>query len=332
MKVIEFFESVTIYKLFIGVILIPTFIGFCTLGLVQHKGTRYMATHEVDVGISIGGEPSGTITIALFGRDVPRTVRNFIGLATTGVDHEGKTLKYEGTTIHKIVRAYVLQGGDVFKGSDNPDGLPGNGAISIYGPTFKDENFLINHAFPGTVSMANAGPDTNACQFFLTLRATTFLDGKHVVFGKVIDNLELLHKIEKLEMDKDGKPILDVVMFKFAVRPLQSPYYISDDPYNVWSWLKTMALPVVFCLGVCSLFTYFMTSLDQSIAAEEALFDLAQKQGSGKKSGRNHSTDSEGEPETTVRRRRGRDDSIDGAEEVTMEAEDSKPADTPKDK
>jgi len=319
---IEFFENLTIYRLFFTIVIVPTALGFLSLAFMQHKGTSYLVTHEVDVDISIGGENAGELTIGLFGKDVPKTVRNFISFAK-GYEHEGKILKYEGTTFHRVIRAFMIQGGDIFKGSNDPEGLPGKGAISIYGDTFPDENFIINHAAPGFLSMANRGPDTNGCQFFITLRATTFLDGKHVVFGKVIQNQPLVHRIERLEMDKDDRPTLDVVMEKFVVRPLQKQYYISDDPYNVWDWLKTISVPLLLCLGICSIFTYFMSFLDAGIAAEEAMEALHKKQVSRKKRVDSSESEDDKAAETKVRHR-GRNDSIDGAEEVTMDDDEAK--------
>lgn len=328
---IDFFENLTIYRLFFTIVCIPTALGFLSLAFMQHKGTSYLITHEVDLDISIGGESAGQVTFGLFGQDVPKTVRNFMSFAK-GYEHEGKVLKYEGTTFHRVIRAFMIQGGDVFKGSNDPEGLPGKGAISIYGETFPDENFLITHAAPGFLSMANRGPDTNGCQFFVTLRATTFLDGKHVVFGKVIKNQPLIHRIERLEMDKDDRPTLDVVMEKFIIRPLQNQYYISDDPYNVWDWLKTISVPLLLCLGICSIFTYFMSFLDAGIAAEEAMEKLHAKQVARKKKDRRESSESDEGKDTQVRRR-GRNDSIDGAEEVTMDAEEeTKEEETEKDK
>jgi len=334
--VLKFFENMTIYRLFGMIIIGPMFLGMLTLFMMQHKGTSYLVTHEVDIDITIGNSPAGQLTVGLFGKDLPKTVRNFIVFASKGYEHEGTTYKYEGTSFHRVIKAFVIQGGDVLKGSNDPKGLPGSGAISIYGETFPDENFLVTHAAPGFLSMANRGPNTNGCQFFITLRATTFLDGKHVVFGKVIKNQALVHQIEMLglDMDKDDhRPIMDVVMSKLLVRPLTSQYYISDDPYNIWDWLKTMAIPLIMCLGICSLFTYFMSFLDAGIAAGEAAERLQKKRVARKR--RDSDSESDDDKDTTVRRRIGKNDSIDGAEEITMDAdeeEQKKAEEAPKDK
>jgi len=332
--VIKFFDNMTIYRLFFMIIIGPTAAGLLSLVLMQHKGTSFLVTHEVDMDLSIGGSPAGQLTIGLFGKDLPKTVRNFIVFASKGHEHEGQLLKYEGTSFHRVIKAFMIQGGDVFKGSNDPKGIPGKGGISIYGETFPDENFLVSHAAPGFLSMANRGPNTNGCQFFITLRATTFLDGKHVVFGKVIKNQALVHEVERLglDMDKeDHRPIMDVVMTRLYVRPLNSQYYISDDPYNIWDWLKTISVPLIMCLGICSLFTYFMSFLDAGIAAGEAAERLQKKRVVRKR--RDSDSESDDGKDSTVRRRIGKDDSIDGAEEVTMDADDEdKPEEAPKDK
>jgi len=314
---VKWMENITIFRVFLGIIVLPMIVGFITLGMMEHKGTSYLVTHEVDIYISIGGEPAGTMTLGLFGRDVPKTVRNFVVLSGPN-GHEGH--KYEGTSFHRVIRAFVIQGGDVFKGADNEENLPGKGSISIFGQTFPDENFIVSHAGPGFVSMANHGPDTNGCQFFITLRATTFLDGKHVVFGKVIKNKDLINKIEMLELDKHDRPVLDVIITRTVARQLSHPYYQSNDPYNVWDWAKVMTAPIIMCGAICGLFAWLMSYLDAGIASEDARNKLIKQAQARAAQKIDEEDEGEDEANANVRKRTTKSGSIDGSEEVSLEA------------
>ena len=146
---------------------------------------------KVALDVTIGGEPAGTLTLELFADVVPKTAENFRALCTgeKGMGKSGKPLSYAGSPFHRIIPGFMIQGGDFTRGN-------GTGGESIYGEKFADENFNLKHTGPGILSMANAGPNTNGSQFFITVAETSWLDGKHVVFGKVVDGMDVLKKME----------------------------------------------------------------------------------------------------------------------------------------
>ena len=154
--------------------------------------------------ISIGGQPAGRIIIGLT-KNTPLTSENFRALCTgeKGVGKSGKPLHFKGSAFHRVIKGFMAQGGDFTAGN-------GTGGESIYGNKFNDENFLNKHTTRGDLSMANAGKNTNGSQFFLCFGATPHLDGKHVVFGKVIDGMNVLDLIEAVgsESGATSKPVV----------------------------------------------------------------------------------------------------------------------------
>lgn len=171
-------------------------------GVVVFKGKNPKCFFDVKVG----EKDAQRITFELFANVCPKTCANFLHLCKgdKGDTPEGIPLHYKGSKFHRVIKDFMLQCGDFTAGN-------GTGGCSIYGEKFKDENFELKHTEPGLLSMANAGPNTNGSQIFITCRETPHLDGKHVVFGKVVEGMEIVREIEGVSTTAD-KPDEDLII------------------------------------------------------------------------------------------------------------------------
>ena len=150
-----------------------------------------------EMTVAVMNTNMGKIEIELFADKTPKTVENFVGLAEKGY--------YNGIIFHRVIDGFMIQGGD-------PTGT-GMGGESFYGSSFADEFHPdLRHTEAGILSMANAGPNTNGSQFFITLAATPWLDGKHSVFGKVITGMDVVESIGKVEKGPQDRPVNEIVM------------------------------------------------------------------------------------------------------------------------
>lgn len=170
--------------------------------------TQAPTTDDCFFDLTMGGAPLGRVTFKLYDDVTPKTCRNFRALCTGDSGKrsgQGKNLHFKGSSFHRVIKDFMLQGGDFTAGN-------GTGGWSIYGETFADENFAKTHTKPGLLSMANAGPDTNGSQFFVTTITCPWLDGKHCVFGEVTDGMDIVRQIEKTATDSGDKPYQQVMI------------------------------------------------------------------------------------------------------------------------
>ncbi|KAL9276112.1 hypothetical protein ACSQ67_026345 [Phaseolus vulgaris] len=204
-------------------LLFCTLLLFGTLALIQAKKSKEElkeVTNKVFFDVEIDGKAAGILiakAVVLKSVFTEGSSKNCRKLPSSlyrgkGIGKSGKPLHYKGSSFHRIIPSFMIQGGDFTHGN-------GMGGESIYGEKFPDENFKLKHTEPGFLSMANAGPDTNGSQFFITTVTTSWLDGKHVVFGKVISGMDVVYKVEA-EGRQSGTPKSKVVIADSGELPL----------------------------------------------------------------------------------------------------------------
>lgn len=158
--------------------------------------------------IQIGNVDVGRLSLELFADVCPKTAENFRQFCAGEYIVDGKPIGYKGSKFHRVVKEFMVQGGDFVKGD-------GTGITSIYGgKKFPDESFILKHDVPGLLSMANSNAkDSNGCQFFITCAKCDFLDNQHVVFGRVVDGMLVLRKMENVPVGTNDKPRIPITIF-----------------------------------------------------------------------------------------------------------------------
>ena len=189
---------------------------------------KYMVTEEAWFEVKVedmdgpGNDFTGRFTLALFGEAAPMTVLNFASI-TKGYKSKDNQLHYKDSPIHRIVPDFVVQMGDVTKGD-------GTGGRSIFGERFNDEEFILSHRSPGWVAMANHGADTNSSQFYIMLTKARWLDGKHVVFAKVIRGMDVIEALGEVPSDdKTAVPKKKVTIIDCGLNKLNQKYELTED-------------------------------------------------------------------------------------------------------
>lgn len=189
-------------------------IGLMIGGSALAAKPQAKVTHKVTLNVKIGKDKSSDIVVGVFGVAAPKTALNFISMCDSNISLNGKSGKaFAGSSFHRIIPGFMIQGGDFTNHN-------GTGGVSIYGNKFEDEApalTKLKHVGPGVLSMANAGPNTNGSQFFITVAATPWLDGRHVVFGQVEGSMDAVSKVVKVG-SQSGKPSKKVTITDCSVQ------------------------------------------------------------------------------------------------------------------
>ncbi|XP_030384561.1 peptidyl-prolyl cis-trans isomerase, rhodopsin-specific isozyme [Scaptodrosophila lebanonensis] len=230
---------------FIGIIFL---VGVGQLATIE--ALSFTVTSKIYMDVKQNRQPLGRITFGLFGKLAPKAAANFRHICLRGINGTS----YVGSKFHRIVDRFLVQGGDIVNGD-------GTGSTSIYGDFFPDEGLNVEHNRPGYLGMANRGPNTNGCQFYVTTVAAAWLNGKHTVFGKVLDGMDTIYAIEDVKTDTDDFPIEPVVISNCGEMPTEPFEYYPDD-YNILGWIKAAGLPVTSSFIVLLIFHYFFRQLN----------------------------------------------------------------------
>lgn len=208
----------------------------CTV--TSTEAGNYTVTDEAWFSVSVEHPDTptknftGRFVIALFGETVPMTVMNFVAIARGYERPNQRKLHFKNSTIHRVVPDFLIQMGDITVGD-------GTGGRSIYGERFVDENFILSHRSPGWVSMANEGRDTNGSQFFILLSKARWLDGKHVVFGKVIRGFDTIRKLGEVSVDPDtAEPSQNITITDCGLNSLSKKYDLTPADLDSVTDLK----------------------------------------------------------------------------------------------
>jgi len=183
---------------------------------------KWKVTKTCWMDLELDDNPMGRIEIALFGEVAPITVSNFAALCKGNYNHDPK-FGYKGTRFHRFVQDFVMQGGDIVN-------YDGSGGRSIYGSTLADEPIVHRHTSAGYVGMAHMlQPNTATSQFYITFSPIRWLDGFHVVFGRIVDGLEVVEKLnDKVVAKDDGQPIKELIIADCGISK-HAPYVLPAE-------------------------------------------------------------------------------------------------------
>uniref|UniRef100_A0A1A9VXN4 Peptidyl-prolyl cis-trans isomerase n=1 Tax=Glossina austeni TaxID=7395 RepID=A0A1A9VXN4_GLOAU len=224
--------------------------GLSLLHCSAVEGLSFTVTSKIYMDVKHQKKSLGRIVFGLFGKNSPKAVTNFRHICLRGIN--GST--YVGSNFHRVINRFLIQGGDIINGD-------GTGSTSIYGDYFEDEDTEIEHNRPGYLGMANRGPDTNGCQFYVTTVAAQWLNGKHTVFGKVLEGVDTIYAIEDVKTDTDDVPLHPVTISNCGEIPTE-PFTFYPDDFNVWGWIKAAGIPVCSSFLILITFHYFFRQLD----------------------------------------------------------------------